>query len=122
MKKLIIGIVLMVLLIIAGGSYLVFCLFSKQKTGNYTIYDSCGSLFYVMNREYEGQHIIHETFIDDYEGNEYPAEDSEGRILNYDEYIDYCELFGIEQFYSDRELDYIVVSWEVKTIRLTHDL
>lgn len=79
---------------------------------NYSIKtDKDGKAYYIIEKDYEKEYTIHEIFSGDYDNNTYPELKQTGVIFNYNEYKEYCELFGVKPAYTDETSNYIVLSY-----------
>lgn len=71
-----------------------------------------GETFYIIEKDYEKEeYSIQEIFSSNYPDNEYPEQKTSGEILNYQEYIDYCNLMNIEPQYTDDSKNYLILSY-----------
>lgn len=86
--------------------------FKENDEKNYSIKtDDDGETYYIIEKDYEKEYEIHEIFSNNYDNNTYPELKQTGVIFDYNEYKDYCELFGVEPAYTDENSNYIVLSY-----------
>lgn len=69
--------------------------------------------YYIIKNDYEGEYDLQYTYLSQYYDSQYSKakEFEKQEVMNYSDYVSYCNKWSLNQKYSDKDKNYIVFSY-----------
>lgn len=124
-KKIVLGIISVLLILVCIGlivigslrhdnNYIEFFKASGENSidSNYIIQEYNNETYYIMNNTYDNEdYSITSIYSHEYINNTYPELLTNGKVMTYNEYVEYCDTMKIKKAYNDNTKNYIVLSY-----------